>query len=285
DWSSDVCSSDLLPRIDRCEKRETLRVTLDDAGNEVVGHRWAVGRRLGIPGKQDAEDLFLGELDSELVDCALVHVTPEIAGGPVAVRAHAPIQPLLERQMNMQVDRADQAYEASGSASSRVMRSPTAIDPPCTTRATMPRRPTSSSFSPIRISSMRKHGSQTFVISSTALSPNLTRVPTGRPITCRPSTVRFSLIAPASTRTSSSATPWARLRFPQARITAPAPSVPGRTSRSAICGCLAALSAPWPRSKAPLRWSMRSWDCWRHAWPTRSSRPPRKSRKANLTGI
>src|SRR5207302_5198589 len=88
-----------LPRIDRCEKRETLRVTLDDAGNEVVGHRWAVGRRLGIPGEQDAEDLFLGELDSELAACALVHVTPEIAGGPVAVRAHAPIQPLLERQM------------------------------------------------------------------------------------------------------------------------------------------------------------------------------------------
>src|SRR5207237_7947475 len=55
-----------LPRINRCEKRETLRVALDDAGNEVVGHRCAVGRRLGIPREQDAEDLLWGELDSEL---------------------------------------------------------------------------------------------------------------------------------------------------------------------------------------------------------------------------
>ena len=81
---------------------------LDDAGHEVVGHRRPVGRRLGIPGEQDAEDLFLGELDGELVDRALVHVTAKIAGCPLAIRTHAPIEPLLQRQMDMKVDRADQ---------------------------------------------------------------------------------------------------------------------------------------------------------------------------------
>src|SRR5213082_2813443 len=74
-----------LPRIDRGEEGETLRVAFDDGGNEVIGHRRPVGRRLGIPGEQDAEDLFLGELDGELVDRALVHVTAKIAGCPLAV--------------------------------------------------------------------------------------------------------------------------------------------------------------------------------------------------------
>src|SRR5256886_11887445 len=221
-----------LPRIDRGEEGETLRVAFDDGGNEVIGHRRPVGRRLGIPGEQDAEDLFLGELDGELVDRALVHVTVKIAGCPLAIRTHAAIEPLLQGQMDMKVDRADQVYEASGSASSSVMRSPTAIDPPFTTRATIPRRPTSSPFSPMRISSMRKHGSQTFVISSTALLPSLTRVPAGKPIAWRPSTVRFSLMVPGSTQTSSSAS-WSA----------------SSTCRSEVATACLSPSIPTPRSE------------------------------------
>src|SRR5205823_10211447 len=234
-----------LPRIDRGEEGETLRVAFDDGGNEVIGHRRPVGRRLGIPGEQDAEDLFLGELDGELVDRSLVHVTAKIAGCPLTVRTHAAIEPFLQGQMDMKVDRADQVYEASGSASSSVMRSPTAIDPPFTTRATMPRRPTSSSFSPMRISSMRKHGSQIFMISSTALSPNLTRVPAGKPIAWRPSTVRFSLMVPGSTPTSSSAS-WSASSTcrSEAATACLSPSIPTPVIRVAVgTSC---MGCRWP---------------------------------------
>ena len=66
-------------------------------------------RCLRVPGEQDAENLFLGELDRELVDRPLVHLAAEVAGRPLAVGAHAAIEPLLERQMDVQIDRADQA--------------------------------------------------------------------------------------------------------------------------------------------------------------------------------
>ena len=60
-----------------------------------------MGRGLRIPGEQNPKDLLLGKLDGELIDAALVDFASEVAGGALAVRAHAAIEPFLQRQMNM----------------------------------------------------------------------------------------------------------------------------------------------------------------------------------------
>src|SRR6202043_3990807 len=97
-----------LPRIDRGEECETLRVPFDDRANKIVCERRPVGRGLGVPGEQNSKDLFLGEFDGELVDTALVDLGTEIARCALPVRTHAAIKPFAQRQMDMQVDRANQ---------------------------------------------------------------------------------------------------------------------------------------------------------------------------------
>jgi hypothetical protein len=64
--------------------------------------------RFGVPGQQDGKDLLLGKLDGELVDRAFLDLAPEIASGGLAVGAHAAVEPLLEREVDVQVDGADQ---------------------------------------------------------------------------------------------------------------------------------------------------------------------------------
>src|SRR2546430_13643277 len=84
-------------------------MTLDDRRHNVIRERRPVRPRFRIPGEQDAEELLLGELDGELVDTALVHLAAKVPGRPLAVGTHAAIEPFLQRQMDVQVDRADQA--------------------------------------------------------------------------------------------------------------------------------------------------------------------------------
>src|SRR5713101_3986483 len=98
-----------LPGIDRGEEREALRVTLDECRDDVVRERRAVGRRLGIPREQNPKHLLLGKLDGELVDAALVDLSTKIARDAFTIWTHAAIEPFLQRQMDMQVDGADQA--------------------------------------------------------------------------------------------------------------------------------------------------------------------------------
>src|SRR5215203_3457262 len=61
----------------------------------------------------------------------------------------------------------------------------------------MPRLPSSSVWSPGRISSIREHGSQTIVISNSA-PPTRNRWPTGHVRTSSPSIVKFSRMRPYS---------------------------------------------------------------------------------------
>src|ERR1700694_3488474 len=98
-----------LPGIDRGEERESLGMAFDNPAHEVVGERRPTGRRLRIPGEQDPEDFLLGTLDSELVDAPLVHLAAEVAGRRLAGGTHAGVEPFLQREMDMQVDGADQA--------------------------------------------------------------------------------------------------------------------------------------------------------------------------------
>ena len=82
---------------------------LDNGGDEIVGEWRPVGRGLRIPGEQDAEDLLLGEVHCQFIGGPLVHLAAEVAGRPLPIRAHAAIEPLLEGQVDVQVDGADQA--------------------------------------------------------------------------------------------------------------------------------------------------------------------------------
>src|SRR5207244_1929097 len=91
-----------LPGIDRGEEGETLGMAFDDGADEVIGQRRPGGGRLRIPGEQDPEKLLLRKIDSELVDAALVDLAAEVAGSPLAVGTHAPVQQFLQRQMNLQ---------------------------------------------------------------------------------------------------------------------------------------------------------------------------------------
>src|SRR5215204_2821362 len=104
----------------------------------------------------------------------------------------------------------------------------------------MPRLPSSSVWSPGRISSIREHGSQTIVISNSA-PPTRNRWPTGHVRTSSPSIVKFSRMRPYSrpsaSRCSAEANSTCRL-------------VPGRACAHPSRPC---SSSAWTRSRASIR--------------------------------
>ena len=73
------------------------------------------------------------------------------------------------------------------------MASPTLTVPPVTMDASMPRRPSSSLWSPCRISAMREHGGASFDISMTTSSPWASCCPTFRDATSMPVVVHLFL--------------------------------------------------------------------------------------------
>src|SRR5438067_13162631 len=98
-----------FPRIDGSEEREPFRMPSDDCRHHFVGEGRPVCGGLRIPGEENAEDLFLRKLNSELVHRSLVHLASKVASCRLSVRAHAALQPLLNWQMDVQVDGPDQA--------------------------------------------------------------------------------------------------------------------------------------------------------------------------------
>ena len=126
------------------------------------------------------------------------------------------------------------------------MGSPTATEPPCTTQASVPRRPSSSRCSPGRTSSIREQGVHGFDISTTASGPRPSLCPAATDAISIPPVVTFSRTCPGSrrrdSRVSSSirSTWWAlRLRLGVACLS---PSMPRPATKEAVStttiGCL-----------------------------------------------
>src|SRR5205085_8769500 len=92
-----------LPRIDRGEGDEALRITAAHPRHPVVGHRRSPRCRLGVPRQQHAAHTFV--VSRHLVNGAYRYVESKVVAEIVHVRADGTLQVLGRRRMDVAVDR------------------------------------------------------------------------------------------------------------------------------------------------------------------------------------